>query len=80
VQAASGSTGSPGATSRGSAQETVETLGAWSGVPVGNGLTTEWHPTQMLADIFTMRDHTHKRRPVRCRIRSQAVPGGAQVR
>jgi ornithine carbamoyltransferase len=38
----------------------VETLGTWSGVPVWNGLTTEWHPTQMLADILTMRDHVHK--------------------
>src|SRR6202046_2376653 len=45
---------------RGSAQEIVETLGAWSGIPVWNGLTTEWHPTQMLADILTMRDHTGK--------------------
>jgi len=29
-------------------------------VPVWNGLTDDWHPTQMLADIFTMRDHTRK--------------------
>ncbi len=42
---------------RGAAQETVETLGAWAGVPVWNGLTDDWHPTQMLADILTMRDH-----------------------
>ena len=45
---------------RGAAQETVETLGAYSGVPVWNGLTDDWHPTQMLADILTMRDHTRK--------------------
>src|SRR5947207_9351351 len=45
---------------RGAAQETVETLGAWAGVPVWNGLTDDWHPTQMLADILTMRDHTAK--------------------
>jgi ornithine carbamoyltransferase len=45
---------------RGSAQEAVETLGAYSGVPVWNGLTDDWHPTQMLADILTMRDHTPK--------------------
>ena len=45
---------------RGFAQETVETLGAFAGVPVWNGLTDEWHPTQMLADILTMRDHTAK--------------------
>ena len=45
---------------RGSAQEIVETLGAWSGVPVWNGLTDDWHPTQMLADVLTMRDHAHR--------------------
>ena len=45
---------------RGSGQEKVETLGAFAGVPVWNGLTDEWHPTQMLADILTMRDHTAK--------------------
>src|ERR1700683_4487948 len=45
---------------RGSAQESVETLGAFAGVPVWNGLTDEWHPTQMLADILTMRDHAGK--------------------
>ena len=45
---------------RGAAQEKVETLGAFAGVPVWNGLTDEWHPTQMLADILTMRDHTAK--------------------
>ena len=45
---------------RGAAQETVETLGAWAGVPVWNGLTDDWHPTQMLADILTMRDHASK--------------------
>src|SRR5689334_12041961 len=45
---------------RGAAQETVEILGACAGVPVWNGLTDEWHPTQMLADILTMRDHTAK--------------------
>jgi ornithine carbamoyltransferase len=42
------------------AQATVETLGAYAGVPVWNGLTDDWHPTQMLADIMTMRDHTSK--------------------
>src|SRR4029077_17950919 len=45
---------------RGDAQEKVETLAAFAGVPVWNGLTDEWHPTQMLADILTMRDHTAK--------------------
>ncbi len=43
---------------RGAAQEAVEILGAYAGVPVWNGLTDDWHPTQMLADILTMRDHT----------------------
>jgi ornithine carbamoyltransferase len=46
---------------RGAAQATVETLGAYAGVPVWNGLTDEWHPTQVLADIMTMRDNTRKR-------------------
>jgi ornithine carbamoyltransferase len=45
---------------RGAAQEAVETLGAYSGVPVWNGLTDDWHPTQMLADILTMCDHTDR--------------------
>ncbi|MGH3404465.1 MAG: ornithine carbamoyltransferase [Streptosporangiaceae bacterium] len=43
---------------RGFAQESVETLSEFSGVPVWNGLTDTWHPTQMLADILTMRDHS----------------------
>jgi ornithine carbamoyltransferase len=43
---------------RGFAQESVEILGANAGVPVWNGLTDTWHPTQMLADILTMRDNT----------------------
>jgi ornithine carbamoyltransferase len=45
---------------RGFAQESVETLAKFAGVPVWNGLTDEWHPTQMLADILTMRDHSDK--------------------
>ena len=45
---------------RGSSQQAVETLGAYAGVPVWNGLTDDWHPTQMLADILTMRDHSRK--------------------
>ena len=45
---------------RGYAQETVETLAAHAGVPVWNGLTDEWHPTQMLADVLTMREHSNK--------------------
>jgi len=42
---------------RGSAHSNVETLAKYAGVPVWNGLTDDWHPTQMLADILTMRDH-----------------------
>ena len=42
---------------RGSAQATVETLAEYSPVPVINGLTDQWHPTQMLADFLTMREH-----------------------
>jgi ornithine carbamoyltransferase len=45
---------------RGFGQDSVETLGRYAGVPVWNGLTTEWHPTQMLADILTMTEHTVK--------------------
>jgi len=45
---------------RGSAQENVEVLAAYSGVPVWNGLITEWHPTQTLCDMLTMREHCHK--------------------
>jgi len=45
---------------RGSAQANVETLGEHAGVPVWNGLTDDWHPTQMLADILTMRDHVSR--------------------
>lgn len=41
---------------RGFAQEIVETLAAYAGVPVWNGLTTEFHPTQMLADVLTVRE------------------------
>jgi ornithine carbamoyltransferase len=42
---------------RGSAQTLVETLAEFSGVPVWNGLTDEWHPTQSLCDVFTMTEH-----------------------
>ena len=45
---------------RGFAQSTVETLAAHAGVPVYNGLTEAWHPTQMLADLLTMREHSAK--------------------
>jgi ornithine carbamoyltransferase len=45
---------------RGSAQANVETLAKYAGVPVWNGLTDEWHPTQMLCDMLTMREHCGK--------------------
>jgi ornithine carbamoyltransferase len=45
---------------RGFSQATVETLGEFAGVPVWNGLTDEWHPTQMLADMLTMYEHSVK--------------------
>lgn len=42
---------------RGFSQKAVEELGAYSGVPVWNGLTDQWHPTQILADFLTMIEH-----------------------
>ncbi|NOU16120.1 MAG: ornithine carbamoyltransferase [Bacteroidales bacterium] len=45
---------------RGYSQEIVETLAKYAGVPVWNGLTTEFHPTQILADFLTMREHAEK--------------------
>jgi ornithine carbamoyltransferase len=45
---------------RGTAQADVEELAAHAGVPVYNGLTDEWHPTQMLADFLTMHQASHK--------------------
>ncbi|MDR0436039.1 MAG: ornithine carbamoyltransferase [Propionibacteriaceae bacterium] len=43
---------------RGFGQQRVEELAAYAGVPVWNGLTDEWHPTQMLADQLTMLEHS----------------------
>ena len=45
---------------RGFSQSTVEILAEYSGVPVFNGLTDEFHPTQMLADVLTMLEHARK--------------------
>lgn len=42
---------------RGDSQASVEELAAHAGVPVYNGLTDDWHPTQMLADVLTMTEH-----------------------
>jgi ornithine carbamoyltransferase len=45
---------------RGFAHHDVELLAEFAGVPVWNGLTDQWHPTQLLADMLTIRDHTLK--------------------
>jgi ornithine carbamoyltransferase len=45
---------------RGNAQDEVEELARYAGVPVYNGLTAEWHPTQMLADFLTMHEASGK--------------------
>jgi ornithine carbamoyltransferase len=45
---------------RGSAHSDVEQLAANAGVPVYNGLTDDWHPTQMLADFLTMHESSHR--------------------
>jgi ornithine carbamoyltransferase len=48
---------------RGFGQEIVETLAEYAGVPVWNGLTNEFHPTQILADVLTMMEHSYKDLP-----------------
>jgi ornithine carbamoyltransferase len=45
---------------RGASQTGVEELAKYAGVPIFNGLTDEYHPTQMLADVMTMREHSDK--------------------
>ena len=45
---------------RGFAQKTVEELAEYAGVPVWNGLTNEFHPTQMIADLLTIQEHVDK--------------------
>ena len=45
---------------RGANQVDVEALAEYAGVPVYNGLTAEWHPTQMLADFLTMHEASGK--------------------
>jgi ornithine carbamoyltransferase len=47
---------------RGAGQGMVEELAQYAGVPVYNGLTDDWHPTQMLADMLTMVEHSDKPR------------------
>lgn len=48
---------------RGSAHSIVEELAEYADVPVFNGLTDTWHPTQMLADFLTMREHSVNKSP-----------------
>ena len=48
---------------RGFGQELVEILAQYAGVPVWNGLTDEFHPTQILADVLTMTEHSYKHLP-----------------
>lgn len=50
---------------RGYGQEIVEELAKYAGVPVWNGLTNEFHPTQMLADLLTIREHLGRMQGVR---------------
>src|SRR3954451_8472829 len=45
---------------RGFGEKVAEELAKWAGVPVYNGLTDEWHPTQILADFLTFREHVSK--------------------
>src|SRR3954467_3112804 len=45
---------------RGFGESVAEELAEWAGVPVYNGLTDEWHPTQILADFLTFREHVSK--------------------
>ena len=45
---------------RGFSQEDVDILATYAGVPIWNGLTDEFHPTQILADFLTMQEHSHK--------------------
>jgi ornithine carbamoyltransferase len=45
---------------RGFSQGAAEELAQWAGVPVFNGLTVDWHPTQILADFLTFREHIDK--------------------
>jgi ornithine carbamoyltransferase len=45
---------------RGFEQTAAQELAQWAGVPIYNGLTDEWHPTQILADFLTMREHSDK--------------------
>src|SRR4051812_25336932 len=67
---------------RGFAQETVETLARHAGVPVWNGLTNEFHPTQILADMLTMSEHTdkHATEPAYCSLGDARKTMGTSLR
>jgi ornithine carbamoyltransferase len=45
---------------RGFGESVTDELAHWAGVPFSNGLTDEWHPTQILADFLTLREHVAK--------------------
>ena len=59
---------------RGFDQDIVQILADYAGVPVWNGLTDEFHPTQILADILTMREHSRQAARRRSRTPSWATP------
>ena len=59
---------------RGFAQETAEELAQWAGVPIYNGLTDEWHPTQILADFLTFREHVAEAARTRSSSATSATP------
>ena len=60
---------------RGPHRTSSRSSAAASGVPVYNGLTDEWHPTQMLADLLTMREHGGGGLPASSPSRSSVTPG-----
>lgn len=64
---------------RGDSQTKVEELAAFAGVPVYNGLTDDWHPTQMLADVLTMTEHSD-RPPRSADVRTTIVDGRVLMR
>ena len=59
---------------RGFGEAVADELAAWAGVPVYNGLTDEWHPTQILADFLTLREHVEQAARRTCRSASSATP------
>ena len=48
---------------RGYSQKSAEVLAKYAGVPVWNGLTDEFHPTQLIADLLTIQEHVKNRCP-----------------